>query len=67
MLELDNLKTELLDKESALTEIYNSLDIEKKNSRIEEINKLMENNEFWDDVKKANSISNDFVPKSDPK
>ncbi len=60
MLELDNLKTELLDKESALTEIYNSLDIEKKNSRIEEINRLMENNEFWDDVKKANSISKEL-------
>ena len=60
MLELDNLKTELLDKESALTEIYNSLDIEKKNSRIEEINKLMENNEFWDDVKKANAISKEL-------
>ena len=34
MLELDNLKIELLDKESVLLEIYDSLDIEKKNSRI---------------------------------
>ena len=60
MLELDNLKIELLDKESVLLEIYNSLDIEKKNSRIKEINRLMEDNKFWDDVKKANEISKEL-------
>lgn len=60
MLELDNLKTELLSKESILDEIYNSLEIDKKNNRIIEINHLMEENNFWDDVKKANEISKEL-------
>lgn len=60
MLELDNLKIELLNKKDVLDEIYNSLDIKKKNDRISEINKLMEDNKFWDDVKKANSISKEL-------
>ena len=34
MIELDNLKTELLSKKDVLDEIYNSLEIEKKNNRI---------------------------------
>ena len=46
MLELDNLKIELLNKEIVLKEIYNSLDISKKKDRISEINKLMEDNKF---------------------
>ena len=60
MIELDNLKTELLTKESILNEIYNSLEIDKKNDRIVEINRLMEENGFWDDVKKANTISKEL-------
>lgn len=60
MLELDNLKIELLNKEIVLKEIYNSLDISKKKDRISEINKLMEDNKFWDDIKKANSISKEL-------
>ena len=60
MLELDNLKIELLNKEDQLNEIYNSLDISKKKDRICEINKLMEDNKFWDDVKKANTISKEL-------
>lgn len=60
MIELDNLKTELLTKESILDEIHNSLEIDKKNNRIIEINHLMEENNFWDDVKKANAISKEL-------
>lgn len=60
MIELDNLKTELLTKESILDEIHNSLEIDKKNNRIIEINHLMEENNFWDDVKKANTISKEL-------
>lgn len=60
MLELDNLKIELLNKKELLNEIYNSLDISKKKDRISEINKLMEDNKFWDDVKKANTISKEL-------
>lgn len=60
MIELDNLKIELNNKKSVLDEIYNSLDIEKKRKRIDEINKLMEENGFWDNVEKANSISKEL-------
>ena len=60
MIELDNIKIELLSKESILNEIYNSLEIDKKNDRILEINHLMEDNSFWDDVQKANSITKEF-------
>ena len=60
MIELDNLKTELLTKKSILDEIHNSLEIDKKNNRIIEINHLMEENNFWDDVKKANTISKEL-------
>ena len=60
MLELDNLKIELLNKEDQLNEIYNSLDISKKKDRICEINKLMEDNKFWKEIKKANTISKEL-------
>lgn len=60
MIELDNLKIELNNKKSVLDEIYNSLDINNKNKRIAEINKLMEENGFWDNVNKANSISKEL-------
>ncbi len=60
MLELENLKNELLSKENVLNEIYNSLDIKKKKDRISEINMLMEDNTFWDDVENANSVSKEL-------
>ena len=60
MIELDNLKIELHSKEAALNEIFSSLDIDKKNNRIVEINHLMENPDFWNDVNKANAISKEL-------
>ena len=60
MLELDSIKTELNSKESSLDEIYSSLNVEKKKNRIKEINYLMENPTFWDDVDKANNISKEL-------
>ena len=60
MIELDNLKTELLSKKNLLDEIKNSLEIDKKNDRILEINHLMEDNGFWDDIQKANQISKEL-------
>ena len=65
MLELDNLKTELLSKEPVLNEIYSSLEINKKSDRILEINKLMEDSSFWDNVNKANSISKELKDLTD--
>ena len=60
MVLLDNLKIELNNEKDVLNEIYNSLDIDSKNKRIEEINHLMEKPEFWNDVDNANSISKEL-------
>lgn len=60
MIELDNLRIDLSNKKDILDEIYNSLDIKNKNDRIIEINRLMEDNGFWDDVDKANKISKEL-------
>ena len=60
MVLLDNLKIELNNEKDVLKEIYNSLDIDSKNKRIEEINHLMERPEFWNDVDNANSISKEL-------
>lgn len=65
MIELDNLKVQLNNLKPSLTEIYNSLDIEKKNSRIIEINKMMEESNFWDNVEKANKISKELKDTED--
>ncbi|HHX93582.1 MAG TPA: peptide chain release factor 2 [Tenericutes bacterium] len=47
----------LLDKK--LSDLWRSLDIDKKKERIEELNKLMEETNFWDDHKKAQDIINE--------
>lgn len=60
MVLLDNLKIELNNEKDVLKEIYNSLDIDSKNKRIEEINHLMERPEFWNDIDNANSISKEL-------
>ena len=60
MLELDNLKIELTNKKTVLDEIYNSLNINIKQERIIEINKLMESNDFWNNIQNANSVSKEL-------
>ena len=65
MIELDNLKTELNAKKDILNEIYNSLDIKNTENRINEINLLMAETNFWSDVAKANSISKELKEKTD--
>ena len=60
MIELDNLKNELYYKKDAINEIHDSLNIKKKEERIAEINHLMEDNHFWDDIEKANNISKEL-------
>ena len=65
MIELDNLKTELNAKKDILDEIYNSLDIKNTENRINEINQLMAETNFWSDVAKANSISKELKEKTD--
>lgn len=60
MIELDNLKLELNNKSQSLDEIRQSLDIEKKENRIIEINRLMEEPTFWDDVNKSKEITKEL-------
>lgn len=60
MIELDNLKIELHNKKAFIDEIYLSLDITKKNNRIDEINQLMSKQDFWNDVDSANRISKEL-------
>ena len=57
MIEADDIKIKLHSKKADIDEIYSSLDIEKKTRRIDEINHLMESQDFWNDVDKANLIS----------
>ncbi len=49
MLELDNLKTELEGYREPLKNLYRSLDLENKENRIMELNRKMEEPDFWND------------------
>lgn len=60
MIEADDIKIKLHSKKADIDEIYSSLDIEKKTRRIDEINHLMESQDFWNDVDKANLISKEL-------
>ena len=50
MIELDNLKTELLSYEKPLAELSASLDLDAKAHRIEELEREMEAPDFWNDA-----------------
>ncbi|MCM1192120.1 MAG: peptide chain release factor 2 [Butyrivibrio sp.] len=54
MVELDQMKTELLTYEIPLNEVRDSLDLEGKSKRIEELEMEMEAPGFWDDPDKSN-------------
>lgn len=60
MILLDNLKNDLHNRYVLIEEISSSLDIDNKKKRIEEINHMMENPNFWNDVDKANLISKEL-------
>ncbi len=49
MLELDNLKVELENYRQPLKDLYRSLDLENKENRIVELNRKMEEPDFWND------------------
>lgn len=53
MLEFDNLKTELNTYKQPLAEIRSALDCENKLNKIEEIERRMEEPNFWDDPRKS--------------
>ena len=53
MVELDNFKTELSSYEEPLKEVRDSLNLEQKRFRIEELEKNMEAPDFWDNAGEA--------------
>ena len=53
MLELDNLKVELEGYREPLKDLYKSLDLESKENRIIELNRRMEEPDFWNDPEKS--------------
>ncbi|MDY6305584.1 MAG: peptide chain release factor 2 [Oribacterium sp.] len=57
MVELEQYKTELGTKEQALKDLGASLDIENKKKRIAELDRMMEEPDFWADPEKANQLS----------
>ena len=54
MVELDQMKAEILSYEQGLKEVQASLDLENKAKRIEELEMEMEAPGFWDDPDKSN-------------
>ena len=54
MVELDNMKMELLTYEIPLAEVKDSLDLESKSKRIEELEMEMQAPNFWDDPEVSN-------------
>ena len=57
IVELEQYKTELGTKEQALKDLGASLDIENKKKRIAELDRMMEEPDFWADPEKANQLS----------
>lgn len=55
MVELDQMKTEILTYEEPLKEVRDSLDLANKSKRIEELEMEMEAPGFWDDPDKSNA------------
>ncbi|MBS5466310.1 MULTISPECIES: peptide chain release factor 2 [Clostridia] len=54
MVELDQMKTEILSYETPLAEVRDSLDLANKAKRIEEMEREMEAPGFWDDPERSN-------------
>ena len=57
MVELDNLKTELNDYIIPLKEIHDSLNIDAKDKRLNELEMIMQESDFWNDIVKANNLT----------
>jgi len=60
MVELDNYKQELLALKEPLAEVRDSLDLKGKANRISELDKMMEEPDFWNDPAKAAKISTEL-------
>ena len=65
MVELDQMKQELSGYKEPLDEIKASLDLGSKEQRVEELEKLMEQPDFWNDAEKAQKLSAELKSKKD--
>ena len=59
MVELDQLKLELTGYKDTLKEVKDSLDIENKKKRIEELDMEMSGPDFWNNPERANKLTRD--------
>ncbi len=57
MVELDQMKLELMQYQDTLKEVHDSLDIENKKKRIEELDMEMAGPDFWSDPERANRLT----------
>ena len=57
MIEFDQFKTELNTKTEPLKALEQALDLENKQKRIVELDRMMEEPDFWSDAEKANRLS----------
>ena len=57
MIEFDQFKTELNTKTEPLKALEQALDLENKQKRIAELDRMMEEPDFWSDAEKANRLS----------
>ncbi len=60
MVELDNIKTELNTYKEPLAELEASLSLESKGERIQELERMMEAPDFWNDNEKAQGYSKEL-------
>jgi peptide chain release factor 2 len=60
MVELDNIKTELVTYEEPLKEIRASLSLEDKANRVEELERRMEEPGFWDDAENSQKLTKEL-------
>ncbi|MCR4897317.1 MAG: peptide chain release factor 2 [Lachnospiraceae bacterium] len=60
MIELDQMKTEILTYQAPLKEVGESLDLDNKKRRLEELEREMEAPGFWDDPDRANAKMKDL-------
>ena len=60
MVELDNYKSELAALKAPLQEVWESLDVKGKQNRITELDKMMEEPDFWNDPVRAAKVSSEL-------
>ncbi|MBR3307751.1 MAG: peptide chain release factor 2 [Lachnospiraceae bacterium] len=65
MVELDQMKLELSQYKDTLAEVLDSLDIENKKKRIEELDMEMASPDFWNDPDRANRLTKEAKNKKD--